>query len=255
MEKIPLMEKLRVSWSNTVYAVGFLRIISSQEAAAAPGGGSEVAAEKVNYVEHVEAMQKSLAAQEQMIVEELAGKPFEGTHFGVPVKRYSAVGENNETYVATVGYDKDNMKKAKAMWIMIESSDGTIRFKDNLDGIPDKMIRNNEHSNPSDRRKENDYIVEHSIDDLFSDEIKRNALRKRDLIVCQVEASPTTGPVIKVIDYKNVNELTSEVPRLRYANENGLRASLDMQQDMSDIMLSFGRAINDPEDDQSVGQK
>lgn len=222
-------------------------------------------------MEAIEVMKQSVIETEKKIVtfaKEQKMGPMK--HFGAYVKTIEAQDtEGSGTIRVMIGY-KDK-KGEEPIWMIVENGDATIRYSDNLDGIPEKYILNNgtEYQYVDDRRKENDMIMTTPIDNLGEDQLAAGTMPKRDLIVSQIEYD-TNGELISFKAVKSINfskvksyqvsdgSIKQTVDGVLYRGDTGIRVLTDIQNSFVTMLVSVTQMIDQElgrNNDQVTGMK
>ncbi len=223
-------------------------------------------------MEAIEAMKESVIETEKKIVTYAKTEKMSPLkHLGAYVKTLEAQDREGAGSIRVmIGY-KDK-KGEQPIWIIVENSDATIRYSDNLDGIPEKYIHNKgtEYQYVADRQKENDQIMVTPIDNLGRDQLATGTMPKRDLFVSQIEYN-TDGELISFEAIKSINfskvksyqapdgSIKQTVDGTLYKGDRGLTELRNIQQSFVQILVPITQMIDEKEleknNDQVTGMK
>lgn len=265
------MEKIRSAGSPALKAglMGAALLFSEPTLPATPEKDAATA------MEAIEVMKQSLIETEKKIVDfakEQKMVPLK--HLGAYVKVLEAADqETGGTVHVMIGY-KDK-KGEHPIWMIIENGDATIRYSDNLDGIPEKYIHNKgtEYQYVTDRQKENDMIMMTPIENLGQDQLATGTMPKRDLFVSQIEYN-TNGELISFEAIKSINfakvksyqvsdngitQIKQTVDGSLYKGDRGLNELVSIQNAFVQMLVPITQMINQEEldrnNDQVTGMK
>ncbi len=218
-------------------------------------------------MEAIEVMKESVIETEKKIVDYVKTEKMSPLkHLGAYVKKIEAADqETGSTVHVMIGY-KDK-KGEEPVWMIVENGDATIRYYDNLDGIPEKYIHNKgtEYQYVVDRQKENDQIMMTPIDNLGQDKLEAGTMPKRDLFVSQIEYN-TDGELISFEAIKSINfskvksyqvadgSIKQTVDGVLYKGDRGLTELTNIQQSFVQILVPITQMIDQKELERNTDQ-